>query len=35
MAIYTYLAGRSEMKADLLARVLDVLDLRVTTNKKS
>ena len=27
-AIYEYLAGRTEMKADLLARVLSVLDIR-------
>lgn len=33
MAIYNYLAGRTEMKADLLARVLCVLQIAVTVER--
>jgi uncharacterized membrane protein YciS (DUF1049 family) len=29
MAIYNYLAGRSEMKADLLAKILNHLGMRI------
>jgi len=32
MTIYNFLAGRTEMKADLLAKVLSALQIRLTTD---
>ena len=34
MTIYNYLAGRTEMRADLLERVLRVLDIKLTAEER-